>query len=234
MGSEPVVVEKPYDLTVNGAKITRVFISPSDLREFAYGYLLSEGIVKSKDKIITVKVRKGNIDVFVEGLQNIEEELELRSSGCVGFRWNEQNGVKKPEVDSKFHITPDIVFEALKYLETELYKKTSGSHSACLINKEKDMSVRAVDVGRHNAFDKVIGKGVTKNLELSETILLGSGRQSAGMLRKAANVGIPIIVSKAAPLSSGIKTAEKLNLTLICFADDQKFKIFSGKWRIKA
>ncbi|KXA95660.1 hypothetical protein AKJ65_01245 [candidate division MSBL1 archaeon SCGC-AAA259E19] len=232
-GSEPVAVERAYNLTVNGTKITRVFLSPADLEEFALGYLLSEGIVDSSRCIDEVAVGDGNICVLAGDLKGIDEEFELRSSGCVGFRWTELGESEGPKVDSELRISSDFVFDVLEYLDTDLYRITSGSHSAGLIGERGERAVRAVDVGRHNAFDKVIGKAVREGLDLSRAVLLGSGRQSSGMVMKAANSGIPIVISKAAPLSSGIEAARRTGVTLVCFADDQKFKVFSGDVRIR-
>lgn len=225
---EPVAVEKSYDLIVNDVRIASIMASPSYLKELAYGYLFSEGIVESKDQIISVSVKDREIDVFVGGGE-IAELSELRSSGCVGVHWETKGDIS---VTSNFKITPALVFQALRHLETEVYRRTSGSHSASLINDCGEIVARAVDVGRHNAYDKVIGRALLQDIDLSETLLLSTGRQSAGMVMKAARAGIPVIVTKAAPLSSGIEAARRADVTLICFADEEKFSVFAGAQRV--
>ncbi len=229
--TESVAVEKSYDLIVNDRRITSIMASPVDLEELGYGYLICEGFVSSKDQIISIQVEDQEIQTFVEEPEKIERWLELRSSGCVGVNWKKTN--ENIRVDSGLKISSKTVFQALQYLFTDLYETTSGSHSASLINKNGNLITQSVDVGRHNTFDKVIGKALLQNENLDKTIILSSGRQSAGMVRKAARVGIPIIISKAAPLSSGIQAAEEAGLTLICFANDEKFNIYSGEQRIK-
>jgi FdhD protein len=52
------------------------------------------------------------------------------------------------------------------------------------------------------------------------------------MVMKASRAGIPLVVSKAAPISSGIDSARRANLTLCCFADKEKVKAFSCPERI--
>ncbi len=225
-GNEPVAVEESYDLVVNGMRTASIMSSPSDLKELAYGYLVSEGIVKSSDQIVSVKVRGDEIHAFIKGGENIEKWMELRSSGCVGVRWEDtQEDVR---VESSLEVDSNLIFSALEHLDNSLYDRTSGSHSASLIDERGRAVVEAVDVGRHNTFDKVIGKAVLRDVDFSKMLLLSSGRQSAGMVMKAARTGIPMIVSKAAPLSSGIEAAERTNVTLICFADEGKFLIFAG------
>ncbi len=231
-GIEPVAVEKSYDLIVNGFRIASLMASPMDLKELGYGYLVSEGIVDSKDQIKSIEVRDQEIHAFVEEFEEISDHLELRSSGCVGVSWNEDEE-EEIVVNSDLTLSPDQIFKSLKHLETELYNKTSGSHSASLMNREGEVLAKSVDVGRHNTFDKVIGNGIVQGIDLSKSMLLASGRQSAGTVMKAARAKIPIIVSKAAPISSGIEVATRTRLTLICFADDEKFIIFSGDHRIE-
>ncbi|KXA89601.1 hypothetical protein AKJ61_02550 [candidate division MSBL1 archaeon SCGC-AAA259B11] len=230
-GVEFVAVEESYDLIVNGMRISSIMASPNDLKELIYGYLVSEGIVKSKDQISSVEVKDNKLYAFIEGSEKIEQWLELRSSGCVGVHWGDSE--EEVSIESEFKIGSDLIFKALEHLNTNLYKKTSGSHSASLIDEQGKILAKSVDVGRHNAFDKVIGKGLLKGIDMSRTILLASGRQSAGMVMKAARAGIPIIVSKAAPLSSGIEAAKRTNLTLICFADEKKFSVFTGGQNIE-
>lgn len=229
-GSESVAVEELYELIVNGKFVESVFITPSNLREFAYGHLFSEGIARPQDRVTSVEVKKEKIHVSLDEAEKPFEEKEPCSTGGVGFDGkSDTNGIK---TKSSLQIRSGLVFQILQHLDTGIYRKTSGTHSATLVNKENEALARAVDVSRHNACDKVIGKGILKGIDLSESILLTSGRQSQSMVMKAVRTNIPIIVTKAAPLSSGVEAADKKGVTLICFADERKFKVFSGEERI--
>lgn len=226
-GEESVAVERPYDLIVNGFRIASLMATPSDLKELGYGYLVSERIVDSVDLINSIKIRDREINAFVEEFNQIENGLELRSSGCVGARWEDKEE-DEMTVESDLELSRNQIFRSLDHLETELYSKTSGSHSASLMDKEGNVLAKSVDVGRHNTFDKLIGKALIRGIDTSETMLLASGRQSAGTVSKAARANIPVVVTKAAPLSSGIELARRTGLTLVCFADEEKFVIFAG------
>jgi len=131
-----------------------------------------------------------------------------------------------------FTISPEYVFRSLEYLETETYRKTSGAHSATILDDECSIVARGVDASRHSAYDKAIGMALMVGADLERSVLLASGRQSAEMVAKAVRATIPIVISKAAPISSGIDLARENGLTLICFADGQKFSVFSGVDRI--
>ena len=87
--------------------------------------------------------------------------------------------------------------------------KTGGTYVAALVD-ETHFIVRE-DVSRHVAVDKVIGAGL-KNIDFSDSFPLCSGRIPPDRVVKLANVGIPIMITKAAPTMEGLKMGEKLGL----------------------
>ena len=52
------------------------------------------------------------------------------------------------------------------------------------------------------------------------------------MVTKAINSGIPIIISRAAATTTGIETAEKSGVTLICFTRERRFTVYTHPERI--
>ena len=89
------------------------------------------------------------------------------------------------------------------------------------------------DIGRQNAIDKIIGKAALEGLDFKRTLLASTGRLTPEMVIKAANVGIPVIVSISAPTDEGIKLAEMVGLTLIGFVRGRRFNIYTYHERIK-
>ena len=80
-------------------------------------------------------------------------------------------------------------------LEQKGFNSTGGMHAAGLINYEYNLLLVKEDIGRHNALDKLIGAAVSGNLEISESILLLSGRCGWDIVAKACRSGIRTIVS---------------------------------------
>lgn len=74
------------------------------------------------------------------------------------------------------------------------------------------------DLGRHNAFDKAIGRALIKGIDLKRATVFTSGRTPVDMTAKAICAGIPIFASKAVPTDHAIELARKNRLTLICSA----------------
>ena len=52
------------------------------------------------------------------------------------------------------------------------------------------------------------------------------------MLIKVIRVGIPIIISNAAPASSGIDVANSGNITVVGFVRDNRFTIYTSPGRV--
>jgi FdhD protein len=199
------------------------------LKELAVGYLICEGLVKNVDHITDLKIDEKRIYIEVEETEHLELWRELRSSGCVGVKWEENESIS---VTSNTRFSLDPICKSLGFLESEIYKQTHGTHAACLMNNEGDCVIKAIDVGRHNAFDKVVGYAFINAINVSEHFIFSSGRQSAGMVLKAARAGIPLVATKTAPLNSGIDAAKRTGVCLVCFVSNDKISVFSHPERL--
>ena len=80
--------------------------------------------------------------------------------------------------------------------------------------------------------DKAAGAALLSGRDLSDCALVTTGRLSGGMVAKAARAGIPIIVSKAAPLSTGVLLAKMVGITLVAFVRKPNLYIYSGEERV--
>ena len=154
---------------------------------------------------------------------------ELRSSGCVGVRWDENEEL---HVSSDTIFSVDAIRKSLSFLESEIYRKTHGTHAACLVNTDGECVIKAIDVGRHNAFDKVVGRAYLDGIDVSRHFLFSTGRQSAGMVLKAARAGIPLVATKTAPLNTGVEAAQRTGVCLVCFVSDDRMSVFTHPERL--
>jgi len=88
------------------------------------------------------------------------------------------------------------------------------------------------DIGRHIVLDKLVGWCVLNDYDASDCVLLFSGRVPQEIITKAIKLGCPIIVALGAPTSLSIKLAEQAGITLIGFARNGEFNIYSHPTRI--
>ena len=217
---DPVVAEDTITLYLNGEKYLDNVATPESLDELGAGFFLAAGIAK---KIRSVEVR--GTDIFVEAEKTADISGQMESAG--GFCPQGSSGCVTGEVQ----ITPTEIFAVREQLNTEQWDKTGALHCAVLYHKG-DVVFSANDIGRHNAVDKVIGYMTRNHLPAGECVLGCTGRMPQGMVAKAANAGIPIIVSRAAATSAGAALAEQSGITLICFARPPRFTVYSHPERV--
>ena len=233
-GSEPafdeVMVEKTITLYLNGNRLTSIVTTPGFGKELAVGFLITEGLIRSLKDLEEIREMDDRVELRAGIAQDSELEYELRSSGGLGLRRSICDAEVFVPAAQNFSI--GVLLASLKYLDDETQKKTGGAHTATLVGADGTLRYKAVDIGRHNAVDKVVGQAVLHGDDLSRMFLISSGRQPAGMVMKAARAGIPLIISKAAPISSGIDCARQTNVTLCCYATREKTKAFSSPDRI--
>jgi FdhD protein len=229
-----VAVEDTIELYVNKRSIAAILATPEMIKELAFGHLICEGIVKNPDEIKEVRMDGKTIHIEIEPAGHLLNPVfkygDLRSSGCMGVKWDEKEAIT---VRSDTEFKADTIKKSLVFLESEVYRETRGTHAACLVDTEGVCVAKAVDVGRHNAFDKVIGRAYLEGMDVSSHFLLSTGRQSAGMVLKAARAGIPLVATKTGPLNTGIDAAERTGVCLVCFVSSGKMSVFTHPERLR-
>jgi FdhD protein len=220
---DAVVIEDRFDLLLNDRPVTTMVASRDQLRELGAGYVISEGLVRCVDK---VTLDGDRILVYSDtGCDLKWKRQETGSSGGQSFISPVQTVV------SDVRVTPDDVMAVTREIETELWRKTGGVHCSVLFCKGM-LIAKSSDVGRHNTVDKLVGHAALNGIDLSRCVIGCTGRQPAGMVRKSAHAGIPIIISRAATTDKGIAEAEAAGITLIGFSRGERFTIYTHPSRV--
>ncbi|HET6421500.1 MAG TPA: formate dehydrogenase accessory sulfurtransferase FdhD [Geobacteraceae bacterium] len=230
--TDPVMMEETVELIVNGARLASIVTTPGMHKELAVGYLVTEGVVSDRNDIEKISANGNRVYLEIRSFDNFDHWHELRSSGCIGLNWEKRKDDLHVPLEQVFAI--DILLDSIEFLYDETQQSTGGAHTASLVDADGGLRYKALDIGRHNAVDKVVGMALLSGDDLSKMFLVSSGRQPAGMVMKAARAGIPLVISKSAPVSSGIDSAIRSNVTLCCFATAEKVKVFSVPERIAA
>jgi FdhD protein len=239
-----VADETPIHIFVNSTHWATILCSPANLREMAVGHLLSEGVIRSIDEIedVNIEEREATCKLKLKSSVNVEDRIRLSrlhqrviTSAC-GEGSPHQYVGKSPCVKSTLTVKAQTIFDSVNQLnfKAELFRQTGGVHVAAIYQANGSQVAIAEDVGRHNAVDKVIGMAALSKTNFGECFLALSGRISGDVAFKAAKVGLPIVASIAAALSSGITLAESANLTLVGFVRGKRMNIYTFPERIIA
>lgn len=229
-------------------------VYPKNLDDFAIGYCLGEGLIKTNEDIEEIKVSKTNVLIKTHLNHTPEEDFEedeiiqkrkgecehacvcrlleyqgVNSDNAGGIR-SQLKSINPNKSSLKVNATQIIKDMGNLKENAKIWQKTGGVHVAQLIYNNK--KIIREDVSRHVAVDKVIGAAFKLNYDLTQSYVTYSGRMPADMLIKVIRVGIPIIVSNAAPASSGYEIAKKGNITMIGFVRGNRFNLYTAPERI--
>jgi formate dehydrogenase accessory protein FdhD len=240
--SDFVAEESPLHLFVNTTLWMTILCTPTNIKELAVGHLLSEGILKSIDEIeeVTQKETENACYVKLKPTVKVEDRIKLSRlharvivSACGAGSPYQYTG-KTPIVKSTLKVNAKIIFDSVNQLnfKAEGFRQTGGLHVAAIYKADGSLIALAEDVGRHNAVDKVIGMAALNRVDFDMCFLALSGRISGDVAFKAAKVGLPIVASLAAALSSGITTAEDSKVTLAGFVRGKRMNIYTVPERI--
>ncbi|MCZ7383951.1 MAG: formate dehydrogenase accessory sulfurtransferase FdhD [Candidatus Methanoperedens sp.] len=227
-----VVEEESIKIMLDGRHLVTLLALPRELRELAVGFLICEGVLKGIGDIRSIRVQEDT--VFCEStLDNSELELwtEVRSSGCIGIK-SSWEGIEP--ITSSVRMEKEVLLNAIEEIKErgKLWRRTGGTHSSLICTREGDIVSFCEDVSRACSVDKAAGAALLSGKDLSDCALVTTGRLSGGMVAKAVRAGIPIVVSKAAPLSTGVALSKMVGMTLVAFVRNPNLYIYSGEERV--
>jgi len=245
-GTRLIPEETAIALTYNGGTYAVMMASPTDLRDFAIGFSLSEGIVQSPADI-------ASLDIV-----DLDDGIELRMwlAPAKAERVNERRrhiagptGCGICGIDSIAQaVRPAaVVAQGRSFAPQEIMTAMAGMAPLQAINIETRavhaaafwMPARGIvalreDVGRHNALDKLAGALAQGNVSASEGMVLLTSRVSVEMVQKAAAMGAPLISAVSAPTALAVRMAERSGITLVAIARADGFEVFTHPERIAA
>ena len=218
-----VAVEESFDIVLNSDRIAALPASPVQLKELAIGFLIDEGIVDGLEDIASI--RHENKALKCE-TRNGKANLGQRLSGA------EVAGLKK--IQSDVRMEAGTISSAVDLLNqsAKIWRRTGATHISMICDLEGRVLASCEDVSRSSSVDKTIGAALLSGHDLSKCALITSGRLSVAMVAKAARAGFSILISKSAPMNSGVELAERIGLTLIGFARGPNLYVYSGAERV--
>ena len=250
---DTLAVEEPFEIRVNGTPLTVTMRTPGDDIDLAHGFLLTEGVIGSREDVLTARYCAGS---DVDGM-NTYNVLDVQlAPGVPGpdpsvtrnFYTTSSCGVcgkaalEAVRLATRFPPGDDHATISAATLATlpdrlrdrqKVFDSTGGIHAAGLFTTDGELLAVREDVGRHNAVDKVIGWALLAgSLPLAGCVLMVSGRASFELAQKAAMAGIPILAAVSAPSSLAVDVAAEQGMTLIGFLRGESMNVYTNTERV--
>ena len=245
---DQVAVEEPLEIRLAGEPFQVLMRLPGWEKELALGFLVTEGIVRDLDEVITIHfcgtatdplLPPNVVDVSLAPAaldRRGRRHLEVAYSSCGLCAKEAVSEISQsvPKLASPLTITPANILALMDRLHEHqtVFKATGGTHAVALAAPDGKVFIHAEDVGRHNAMDKAIGRAVLTRQDLSSLVALLSGRISFEMALKCLRAGIPILAAVSAPTSMALELAQEMGLTTVGFVRSRRFNIYTAPQRV--
>lgn len=221
-----LAVETPIAIEVNGLGYAVLMASPRDLTDLAYGFLLTERLIDAGDEILDAETHETDagtiVRVTVDGRSAERVALRVRhrtsdsSCGLCGIENLEQALRPLPQLSPGWTGQDKAIFTALAELDAQqpLNRATGAVHAAARCSPAGRILDVREDVGRHNAFDKLIGAMVRAGQGWDGGFALLTSRCSYELVEKAALSGCPMLATISAPTDLAVRRAAEAGLAL--------------------
>jgi FdhD protein len=242
----PIAGEHPLTLYVDKREILTLMTLGAAPEALAIGYLRNQRLLDRIEDIVSVQV-DWEVDAVVittrSGLKDLEAKLGKRTttSGCgqgtvFGDLMEEIDSVRLPANVTLARSTLYALLDRVRVHET-IYKQAGAVHGCALATNgesESEILYFVEDVGRHNAVDAIAGMMWLDRVDGGDKIFYTTGRLTSEMVIKAAQMGIPFLVSRSGLTQMGYEIAQKVGITMIGRATNKHFLLFTGGERFRA
>lgn len=218
--------EVPVALQINSEPYTVMMATPADLRDFAIGFMIAEGIVASLADIsgvLVMPVENGiTVDVAIPEDKLAKGRLVRRSvegrSGCGLCGVEDIADAIRPLAPIETRVAPTasaVMAAARDFGDKQLMNRLNRTvHGAAWVTHDGVIQLVREDVGRHSALDKLIGAMAQRKIDPAAGFVLISSRCSFELVQKSVTAGIGALVTVSAPTALALDLAKASRLFL--------------------
>ncbi len=153
----------------NGIAHTVMLATPADLKDFALGFSLTEGIVARRSEVFDIEIEETaeGITLHLEIAGGAFAHLKERRRSLAGRTGCGLCGAESltqvmrdlPPVADSYVFPLSALHEGMRRLPAQqtLQQTTGAVHAACRVAPDGNISHVREDIGRHNALDKTLG-----------------------------------------------------------------------------
>lgn len=238
-----IPVEQPLTLFVDKHELVTLMTLGQMPELLVLGYLLNQRIVGAAADVESITVDWGVQAAAVHTRGGVESwrartERRVVTTGCgLGTAFGDLHQAAE---GLQLRLAPESmltqarlerVLEGMR-LPDSVHRQAGSVHGTALWGPDGRRLFFVEDVGRHNAVDSLSGWMALHRVPGGDKILYTTGRLSSEMVLKAAQLGVPVLVSRNGVTAMGHELAERMGLTLIGRAGSRRFICYSGAQRL--
>jgi FdhD protein len=234
--------EHPLTVYVDKQEILTLMTLGAAPEALVLGYLRNQRLVDSIGEIVAVQVdwEVNAASVYTKnGLVDLDSKMAHRTktTGCgqgtvFGDLMADIEDIRlRNDVQLK-QSTLYAMAELVRKHET-IYKQAGAVHGCALFSNTPELLYFVEDVGRHNAVDAIAGMMWLDGIDGGDKIFYTTGRLTSEMVIKAAQMGVPFLVSRSGLTQMGYEIAKQVGMTMIGRAVNRHFLLFNDPGRFE-
>lgn len=234
-GISGLATESPLSIELNGVHVGTLICTLESVEELVIGWSYGHGFLETKADIDKVRMHRGRASVM------------LRRSLPGGHDWREQLNagfdagiVRAPDFQRSTPPRRDEFILEARYviaLAAELFQRFSSQPDDSDLrhvgaSDGSTIMVGARDIGRHNAFDKLVGWSLLSGNSLANLVVAIEGEIGVATAHKAIRAGARMLLSDDKPTAQAVKLAQGAGITLIGHVLQAQRTIYTHPWRV--
>ena len=241
----PLVSEAPVAVVCNGATLGVMMASPMDLEDFALGFALSEGILRSLDEVVELEIvthpkgHEARLWLRREAVARVagRQRAFIGPVGCglCGIDSLEEASRTLPRLAEGpvLFSRSDVAgaTDLLRHHQPE-HDRTRACHAAGFLRPGEGIVLAREDVGRHNALDKLAGAIARRGIDPASGAVVLTSRVSSELVQKTVAMGVPVLIAVSRATDLAVALAEAANLTLVTSARGDRAEVTTAASRI--
>ena len=229
--------EVPVALEFNGVGYAVLMATPVEIDDLVLGFALAERLITPQDAPFDVDLHRTGQGIVARAtlppsrtdrlLDRVRHRASDSSCGVCGVENLDQAIRPLPMVTSRTQTDRAAIFRALQALDARqsLNRATGAVHAAARVAADGRILDVREDVGRHNAFDKLIGAMHRSAARWDGGFALLSSRCSYELVEKAVLADCPLLATISAPTRLAVERAAGAGLPLVVLARPDAFLV---------
>ena len=233
-----IPAERPLTVFVDKRELVTLMTLGQQPELLVLGYLCNQRLIADVSEVesITVDWEVGAAAVRTHhGVQDMAAKTAHRvvTTGCgqgtvFGDAMTQLHTVTLPDAQTA-RIRQSTLHRMLETMrQQDSIHRKAGSVHGCALFQGAQMLMFVEDVGRHNAIDSIAGWMGMHGVGGGDKAFYTTGRLTSEMVMKAAQMGVPIVVSRNGVTAMGHELASRLGMALFGRAANRHFLCYSG------